>query len=348
LEYDNLRAALAWSETNGLELGLALGAGLHRYWQLRGRSHEGRAWLEQLLALAPAAVVAPAARLTAVRAAASLANTSGDAVAARRHYAEALAAAAAAHDQELVGQALHGLALAAYVENDWDEALRRYQATLAHRRAHGTPRGVAQTLNNIGVILIQLNRQAEAEPYLRESLALRESLEDQSEIAQALQNLASALGVRDPAQARPLAERSLSLRRELNIQPGMVDGLLCLGQLALAEADLERADAYLAEGLQLAQAIEDETDVWRFLLELTQATVIRARSAEGEARAAHYRRVVRLLSALERRRIDLHMPLSVGERERPPVLLAEAKAALPAEVYALELIAGAHASLTDL
>ena len=66
-EHDNVRAALRWCEARGrdgdaaaTEQGLRAAAALGDfYWFVRGHFHEGRAWLEALLALPPAAARTP-------------------------------------------------------------------------------------------------------------------------------------------------------------------------------------------------------------------------------------------------------------------------------------------------
>jgi non-specific serine/threonine protein kinase len=56
-EHDNLRAALAWSETgtDSVEAGLHIAAALVRFWHMRGYLAEARGWLRSLLALPNAA-----------------------------------------------------------------------------------------------------------------------------------------------------------------------------------------------------------------------------------------------------------------------------------------------------
>jgi len=56
-EDPNLRVALAWCETrqDGVETGLLLAGALSWYWYLLGSQHEGRIWLEAILARSAAA-----------------------------------------------------------------------------------------------------------------------------------------------------------------------------------------------------------------------------------------------------------------------------------------------------
>ena len=51
IEYDNLRAALRWSQeqSGDEEIGLRMAGALAWFWEIRGHLTEGRTWLEQTL-----------------------------------------------------------------------------------------------------------------------------------------------------------------------------------------------------------------------------------------------------------------------------------------------------------
>jgi hypothetical protein len=70
-EYDNLRAALAWSSAGDAPRGLQLAGAIWRYWYMRGLFGEGRGWLAALLANAPGGP--SSARAKALNAAGTLA-----------------------------------------------------------------------------------------------------------------------------------------------------------------------------------------------------------------------------------------------------------------------------------
>jgi predicted ATPase/DNA-binding CsgD family transcriptional regulator len=77
-EYENYRAVLRRAvEAGDAATGLRLAVALWRYWELRGRAGEGRAWLERLLRL-PGAAADGDLRADALYAAASLTGSLGD------------------------------------------------------------------------------------------------------------------------------------------------------------------------------------------------------------------------------------------------------------------------------
>jgi predicted ATPase/DNA-binding SARP family transcriptional activator len=107
-EHANLQAVLGWAtQTGDTELGLLLAARLWRYWALRGHFAEGRRWLQELLALADAAVTVP--RVRALIGLAGLCYWQGDLDCAETRYREAVAASEDLGDWWLQFEALAGL-----------------------------------------------------------------------------------------------------------------------------------------------------------------------------------------------------------------------------------------------
>jgi predicted ATPase/class 3 adenylate cyclase len=92
-ELGNVRAALRWSvEAGDAEWGLRVSGVLSYFWYLRGFRAEGRAWLEELVAL-PRAAARTAGRGAALSAAGDLALSHRDLAGARALLTEALAIA---------------------------------------------------------------------------------------------------------------------------------------------------------------------------------------------------------------------------------------------------------------
>ena len=75
-EYNNIRAALTWTFKNDVGMGLALAAGLGRFWYLRGHWDEARRWLADLLQ-APSTLRHRTVRVRALNAAAVIAEKPG-------------------------------------------------------------------------------------------------------------------------------------------------------------------------------------------------------------------------------------------------------------------------------
>jgi serine/threonine-protein kinase len=102
---------------------------------------------------------------------------------------------------------------------DLDSALALHGQVLALRRQLGPDEpSIAVTLNNMGSILLNAERHAEAEPYLREALEVNQRLlpREHPDVALAMSNLATLyreLGRYD--EAEPLYREALALRRSV-------------------------------------------------------------------------------------------------------------------------------------
>jgi hypothetical protein len=74
-----------------------------------------------------------------------------------------------------------------------------------------------------------------------------------------------ALGLGDRARARGLAERALSLGREIGAREAVSMALNTLAVTARADGDLERAAAFFEEGLKLAAEVGERTSIAYYL-----------------------------------------------------------------------------------
>ncbi|MBC8074664.1 MAG: AAA family ATPase, partial [Chloroflexales bacterium] len=137
-EHDNMRAALAWARDSGdVLLGLRLAESLWQFWRSYGFISEGRAWLEQLLALA-APATAPeilAARQRGLHAAAWLASDQHDYAQSTELFAQSTALRRALGEDEGATDVLLNAARQARAEGDYQRATTLLEQALAWHRA---------------------------------------------------------------------------------------------------------------------------------------------------------------------------------------------------------------------
>jgi predicted ATPase len=233
-EQDNLRAALAWSQSgpavaaDGGELGVRLAGTLWWFWHLRGAWSEGRAWLDGALAL-----------------------PWGGAPAAAR--ARALCAAGAL----------------AFVQGDFAAARQRLDASVALYRALDDPRGLATALRHLGHVVLDDGDAAGAQALLAESVARFRALEDRWGLAFSLRWLGSALWAQgqDPAV---VWDESLRLFRALGDRWGTGSVLDPIGKLAQARGDRATARALFEECLVLRRELGDPWGIGSVVFDLGQ------------------------------------------------------------------------------
>ncbi|MCS7067992.1 MAG: tetratricopeptide repeat protein [Meiothermus sp.] len=219
---------------------------------LRGQQETGRQWFERALQLAPDE--ASQVRILVQRARMEERHL---------HYPEA--AATLNRAEQLLGEV--GPVLQASVWNS-----RAALQVLGFGDATGA-QGAAQTalevlgdldsreaqaaradaLNYLGEAARMQRDFAQAEAHHRQALEIRRSLEDEARLAGSLQNLASVLIERHQPGAQALLEEALVLWKKLGHASNVVRTLNNMGNLSWRLGQLERAEGYFRQALELAQ-----------------------------------------------------------------------------------------------
>jgi predicted ATPase/transcriptional regulator with XRE-family HTH domain len=257
-EYDNLRAALAWSKAvaDGAETGLRLAAALWRFWDLHGRLSEGRAWLAEFLARVGDSAASAPVRVEALFGAGILAQFQSDYVAARASFIASLAIARELGEEWSMTQSLEQLGHIAQYQGDYATELPRLEESLATWRVVGNKAGITEALNWLGTIAWYQGDYAAARSQFEESLALQRELGDEVGAAWNLMNLGNlARAEGDYAQAETLYAVGLALTQRLGHTVGIVWSLHHCGELARYQGDYMRAAVLYEESLAIAREI---------------------------------------------------------------------------------------------
>ncbi|MDP9471313.1 MAG: tetratricopeptide repeat protein, partial [Chloroflexota bacterium] len=137
-------------------------------------------------------------------------------------------------------------------------AAGRYAASLTIRREIGDRTGIADTLNNLGLLVLARGEFDEARQHLEESLAIRRELGDRNGEALALSNLGDvATAAGDFDQGWALHERALAIRRRLG-QPRLIGySEHNLGEAAAGRGDLAVAAELFDRAVERFTAIGD-------------------------------------------------------------------------------------------
>ena len=242
--YDDVGAALAWSQKTDPELGMRLAIALDVFWQLRGHASEPRQFAEAILAhTSPGFRFRPAALYLA----GAFAYLQGDFAAARRRIDEAVAEARSAGDWRTLLRALERSGLIAAAAGELATSEAALNAALELARGQRDQAIEASILHQLGLRASQKPDLPAARSLLEKSLELRRSIERRDEASMSLTFLAAvALLQSDAATARRSIMESLEIGRALRDRRAAwsLDVLACL---TTREGDLERA-------LQLAGA----------------------------------------------------------------------------------------------
>jgi predicted ATPase/DNA-binding NarL/FixJ family response regulator len=257
-EYDNIRAALAWSlEGDRVEAGLRITNALYQFWTVRDYVQEGLAWVERLLAQADGQV-ALVTRVKALAYAAMLAGFRGNDSKLMRYGREAAAVAEAAGDtnKEALAWALAAQAYAARAAGDHQTAFTLNLREIQLYRELGDSYRLGLSLSTTSFTAMSLGNYDAARTLLDEGLAELREVGDPYRIAMAL-NFSGDLArcERKYARAQTAYEESIALLRQLGAVRDLASALHNLGHTCLHRSDIERAHALFSESLaaQLAQ-----------------------------------------------------------------------------------------------
>jgi predicted ATPase/DNA-binding SARP family transcriptional activator len=248
-EHSNLVGALAYARSKGdVELELRLAASAARFWFLRGRLTDGRAYLES--ALDRAGVASSATRAKAFNGAGALAMAQGDYAASRGFFEEAEFLFRQIGDRAAAARVLSNLGSIECMEGDPDRALPLHEEAVALLRDLGEVGVLAGALNNLASVLIDTRDFARAEAVAAESAELHRRSGDDEGLTVALLNRGYA--EHEEGNVRQAAETlSESLRVALPVGSAMRI-LPCLS--ALAELGPQLQDP--RRGAQLLGAVD--------------------------------------------------------------------------------------------
>ena len=208
----------------------------------------------------------------------------------------AIASAAELGDDRLLGDANNGLGIALRELRDTDGAEHCLRTAAAAYERAGVPVGAAMALSNLGNLLGDADRTADAVAVLHRALTLVSAADEPWRQAIVMNNLGEAYATAGQADeaARYAAD---ALRRCVEIQDdlGRAYSLSALGQARAIQGELVEAADLLAEAAQLSMRTGDEFNRGRALYRL--ALVEEQRGNRGAARR-HAREALELLKRL--------------------------------------------------
>jgi predicted ATPase/class 3 adenylate cyclase len=241
LDYDNVRAALDWNETEeGRKAGLRLAGALWYFWDLRGFYREGRERLEKTLA--GAARPSPLLRVKALNGAGIMAYRHGDYARVPVLCGEALALCQELGDRWGTALSLHFLAHAAQAKGDHTSAEEMMTESVSLFRELGETWGFAWSTNCLGEVALNQSNYEKAAVLFEDSLALFRELKQNFLTAVSFLNLGHVAQHRgNYVRAAALFGESLRLSREQEHTWLTVHNLSGLAGVAATKGQLERA-----------------------------------------------------------------------------------------------------------
>jgi predicted ATPase/transcriptional regulator with XRE-family HTH domain len=244
VEHDNIRAALRWALNHqDVATSLRASAALFRFWERRGHFQEGRAWLEEALALPGVSDAAASERSRALNALANLCFRGGDADRAQPIAEQALAASQEDGNPRGIAWALMNLGMTAYLRHQHEQAVAYLEQSVPFARRAGHVPLLSLALAFLGRTRLWVHgpRDRHASEALKESLALAQMAQSRYAAGHALATLGDLLwGQGEVDRAIRLWRRALRVVSELADRRGIAG---CLERLALVLAASDRLES---------------------------------------------------------------------------------------------------------
>jgi predicted ATPase/DNA-binding CsgD family transcriptional regulator len=280
-DYDNLRAALAWSLEGGeIETGLRLGGAQSQLWRVKGYWSERRQPLVELLAR-PEAAGRTGVRAKALYSVGLLSNSQDDFAMARPMLEESVAICRELGDNRMLAAALNMLGLMLRTQ-DLAAARAALEESLAIGRASANKSTIAWTLNHLGTILVYQGDHAAARQCFEESITVFRASGNRWGLAMPLVNLGGTLSRQgDYATAHSLAQEGLTILREMGDKTNGAGALELLGNVARAQGNYVEAQAFLKDSLVLRREVGENLGLARLLESCANLAVAQGQAAQA-------------------------------------------------------------------
>jgi predicted ATPase/DNA-binding XRE family transcriptional regulator len=325
-DYNNIRAALAWSCAAEIEMALRMAAVLWEFWLARGYLSEGRAWLTDILQRSDSVPLLPArVHAQTLNGAGLLASVHGDQQAANVYLQESLRLFRDLGDQMGEAWVLNHLGQTLNLSGQHEQAMPVFEASLLLFRTLGDNLHSAWVLINLGEASLQRGETDRAFQLFSEACDLFSTLNHKRGMAAAIDRLARlALFCRDSSQATVLFSESLRLYDEIGDRKGYSYVLHHLGKLAYDAGQKNQAIKYLIESLQLFDQLNDP---WGFAWSLLRLAKV-VRDLQQPKQAAM------LFGAADAMMADFNHRMISSERDFIQETLREARAESDAVAWA--------------
>lgn len=240
-------------------------------WQ-HGRLDEAEVLNNRAIELAKDA--SPPYLVTAYNSLALITMDRGNREDARRLFQLALHHVEESETRSELGSILGNLAALSHGENKLEEARTFYHQTLEVARESGEVRIEATALVNLGIFHLELGELRAAEHSLQRALELHRKMGDRLSQGMTLTVLATVqrLVHNDLLQAETLVRNSLTLLTEASSPQVLLYACCELGHISLAQGLMPEESLREAEGIFAAFKLGKDTEYYRQLRELQQAT----------------------------------------------------------------------------
>jgi tetratricopeptide (TPR) repeat protein/DNA-binding XRE family transcriptional regulator len=163
---------------------------------------------------------------------------------------------------------------------NWDAAIAAYEEAIEAGDIVKDLRRLSLLFSGLSLAYKETGHLSQAGHYAQKAIAIHETLNDRVSLARSENNLGlMLLHEGDTRKARVHLERALQLFKDTGIENTRAPVVLSLSELALAESDLEGAERFANEALEVATRHSE--DVWAAQAHVSLARVAQARGDQA-------------------------------------------------------------------
>jgi len=163
---------------------------------------------------------------------------------------------------------------------NWDAAIAAYEDAIEAGEIIQDLRRLSLTYSGLSLAYTETGHFSQAAQYAQKAIAIHETLNDRVSLARSENNLGLLLlHAGDAARARGHLERALQVFEETGIENTRAPVVLSLSELALAESDLDGAERFAGEALEMATRHSEK--VWAAQSHVWLARVALARGNQA-------------------------------------------------------------------
>lgn len=177
----------------------------------------------------------------------------GDFVKALESYEWVLSLSAETGDKEVEMIALNNIGAIFYHIGDYPKAQEYYFKALRLKEKNGNPKGLITGYLNIGTVIRKQGDKEEALVYLNKALELARKEGDKFDVIQCLQEFGMLEKDVDNKKALDYFKQTLSYSQDIAFKRGIITSLINIGDIYLAESNLESAGTYFEKALSQAR-----------------------------------------------------------------------------------------------
>lgn len=160
-------------------------------------------------------------------------------------------------DTSLLANGLYSLANIYIHQGNLEEAMNHQLQVLRLDEASGNLRNIGLSLNNMGIIMKELNRDDDAIRYLERARSIFEELGDSSNVAMALSNLGGLYsGKGDQDKALETFQQSLEIYKQINHDRGIALGYLHIGNIERVFGKYQSSHRHIQESITILKQID--------------------------------------------------------------------------------------------